>query len=192
MSKRVRIVSRETPTGAPLGGRTDDELMALAQAGSHDAFGALVERHARRVVLLCARFVGDGDLAAELAQATWVDLWFARARYRPEGQFVVWLVTAARNRCRNHVRRHGVARKHALAIVALNDGPSAQASDDLLGAERRRHVRDALAQLPEAMRKQAVPRAPRQRGYECGAHTGATSTDRPLRQMADCARLTVR
>ena len=166
MPKGACIVQRETPTGAPLGETTDDDLMALAQAGSQEAFGVLVERHARRVVRLCRRFVGDSDLAAELAQATWVDLWFRRGQYRPDGQFVVWLITAARNRCRNHLRRRGVERKYALTVVAPDDGGSPEQNDDPLGADRRLRVRDALARLPDAMREALLLRFAEDLRYE--------------------------
>src|ERR1019366_1054185 len=64
----------------PLPARSDDELMTLAQAGLREAFAVLVERHAERLVQVCARFVNDGELGAELAQETWVALWTERAK----------------------------------------------------------------------------------------------------------------
>jgi RNA polymerase sigma-70 factor, ECF subfamily len=142
------------PLPGPLPERSDDDLMALAQGGMRDAFAALVERHAERLVHTCSRFVGDPEAGAEIAQETWVALWTRRATYQPEGRFVVWLITVARNGCRNHLRHHGVARRHAREILA--DG-SALASpsqmDRLLVDERRRRVHDALFRLPERLRE---------------------------------------
>ena len=89
---------------APLAARTDDELMVLAKAGAREAFGVLVARHMNRVVRFSAKHTGDLQAAEEIAQDTWAYLWSTRARYVPEGKFVVLLLTAARNRCANHRR----------------------------------------------------------------------------------------
>jgi RNA polymerase sigma factor (sigma-70 family) len=138
--------------------RSDDELMALAQAGVREAFAVLVERHAARLVHACSALVHDSGAGAELAQETWVTVWAQRSRYRPEGRFVVWLITAARNRCRNHVRRHGVVRRHAQQAATEGAEPSPDQIDRLLLEERRRRVLDALSRLPERMREALVLR----------------------------------
>ena len=150
----------------PLPARSDDELMTLAQAGLRDAFAVLVERHAERLVHVCARFVDDGELGAELAQETWVALWSERARYRGDGRFVVWLITAARNRCRNHVRRHGVVRRHAETVTQAAAPASPDQIDRLLLEERRRRVREALGRLPERMREAVLLRFAEELGYD--------------------------
>jgi RNA polymerase sigma factor (sigma-70 family) len=160
-----RLVQAHEPP-ATLDQRSDDELMTLAQAGLRDAFAVLVERHAQRLVQVCARFVNDGDLGAELAQETWVAVWTQRAKYRGDGRFVVWLVTAARNRCRNHVRRHGVIRRHDESAARADGVPSASQIDELLLEERRRRVRDALARLPERMREAVLLRYGEELAYE--------------------------
>ncbi len=146
--------------------RTDDELMALAQAGVREAFAVLVERHAARLVHACSAWVHDSGVGAELAQETWVTIWAQRSRYRPEGRFVVWLITAARNRCRNHVRRHGVVRRHAQQAAAEDAEPSPDQIDRLLLEERRRRVLEALSQLPESMREALVLRYAEELRYD--------------------------
>jgi len=150
----------------PLPARSDDELMTLAQAGLRDAFAVLVERHAERLVQVCARFVNDGELGAELAQDTWVSLWSERAKYRADGRFVVWLITAARNRCRNHARQRGVVRRHAETATHAEAPPSAEQIDRLLLEERRRRVREALGRLPERMREAVLLRYAEELGYD--------------------------
>jgi RNA polymerase sigma factor (sigma-70 family) len=160
-----RLVKGPEPP-ATLDQRSDDELMTLAQAGMRDAFAVLVERHAQRLVQVCARFVNDGDLGAELAQETWVAVWTHRAKYRGDGRFLVWLITAARNRCRNHARRHGVARRHVEETARAGSAPSANQIDELLLEERRRRVRDALARLPERMREAVMLRYAEELAYD--------------------------
>ena len=100
-----RLVQAPEPPQEALAERGDDELMRLAQAGLREAFAVLVERHAKRVVGLCSRFANDAQLGRELAQDTWVLVWRGRDKYRPEGSFASWLITIARNHCRNRARR---------------------------------------------------------------------------------------
>jgi RNA polymerase sigma-70 factor (ECF subfamily) len=151
--------------GQALCDRADDELMTLAQAGARDAFGVLVERHALRVVHVCARLLNDAELGVELAQETWVTVWTQRAHYRREGKFVVWLVTVARNRCRNRLRQQGVVRRHIESNVR-SEATTPDQIDRLLEEERRRHVRNALAQLPEAMREALLLRYAEELRYD--------------------------
>jgi len=147
-----RLVGSE-PAAAPLEERTDDELMTLAQAGAREAFAVLVGRHALRVFEACSRFTGDRSAGAELAQATWAAIWEHRLRYRRGSDFVVWLITAARNRCRNDARGRYVARRHSAATIVLGTAPSPDQIDQLLDEERRRNVREALGRLPSATRE---------------------------------------
>ncbi len=100
----IRLVQVTSSHALPLSGRDDDALMTLAQAGSREAFAVLVERHAQRIVQVCGRFTDDVEHARELAQCTWVMVWERRASYRRGSDFLLWVVTVARNRCRNEVR----------------------------------------------------------------------------------------
>jgi len=148
-----RLVKAPDPPEDALRERSDDELMQLATAGLRAAFAVLVERHALRVVSLCARFVNDAQLGRELAQDTWVLVWQGRAKYRADGSFVAWLVTVARNHCRNELRRR--KQQHALPPSTIDEdsAQSAQQLDGLLVEERRRRVRAALAELSLPLRE---------------------------------------
>lgn len=127
--------------------------MELSQAGLRPAFAVLVERHAERVVSSCGRFVNDAELGRELAQDTWALVWQGRDKYRAQGGFVAWLVTVARNHCRNELRRRK-QRPAAGPELAVDEAPqSAGQLDALLVEERRRRVRRALFELPLPQRE---------------------------------------
>jgi RNA polymerase sigma-70 factor (ECF subfamily) len=159
--------------------RTDDELMTLAQAGVREAFAVLVARHAERLVQTCSRFVNDAAAGAELAQETWAAVWTARAQYRADGKFIVWLLTAARNRCRNHLRHQGVSLTYALGQAARSLEPtSPDQIERLLVEERRRRVHNALSRLPASMREALVLRYVEELHYDEMAavlHTGEST-----------------
>jgi RNA polymerase sigma-70 factor (ECF subfamily) len=162
ISPNLRLVpapSRELPE------RSDDELMQLAQGGTREAFAVLVERYAQRLVQVCARFVNDAELGLELAQETWVSVWLQRARYRAEGRFVLWLISVARNRCRNRLRQQGVVQRHAQRERALASD-AVDEIDRLLVDERQRQVRDALAHVPERMREALLLRYAEELRYD--------------------------
>lgn len=155
--------------GGPLAARSDDELMTLAQAGVREAFAVLVARHASKLIAACARFVSDAQTGRELAQETWLAVWSERARYRRDGRFVVWLHTLARNRCRNHLRHRGVTQSYARTNAAeahASGHADAAEIDRLLEDERRRHVQEALARLPENMREVLVLRFTQELRYD--------------------------
>lgn len=149
-----RLVPSTAPSQEALTERSDDELMRLAQAGLRDAFAVLVERHAKRVVGLCSRFANDPQLGRELAQDTWVLVWRGRDKYRAPGGFAAWLITIARNHCRNQLRRQR-PKTTSEDVEALADEirNSPEQLDKLLLEERRRRVRKALQGLPFAMRE---------------------------------------
>src|SRR5688572_28668989 len=131
----------------PLTERSDDELMLLAQAGSRQAFGVVVERDLQRLVQLCSRFINDAQLGQELAQDTWVQVWQRRDKYRADGTFRAWLFTVARNHCFNQLRRRTASVARDAAVADLMAPGSGTQIDELLLEERRRRVRDALEQL---------------------------------------------
>jgi RNA polymerase sigma-70 factor (ECF subfamily) len=148
-----RLVLAQDPTPCPpLRERSDDELMLLAQSGARPAFAVLVERHAQRVIHLCGRFINDTSRGQELAQDTWVMVWQRRDKYVPNGLFRAWLVTVARNHCRNELRRRHVVAVHA-ASGDLELQSSREHIDELLVQERQRRVRQALMELSPAMRE---------------------------------------
>jgi RNA polymerase sigma-70 factor (ECF subfamily) len=146
------VLAKDSPPAPPLRDRSDDELMRLAQAGERHAFAVLVERHAERVMHMCGRFVNDASRGQELAQDTWVMVWRRRDKYAPNGTFLAWLITVARNHCRNELRRRELARTHA-AAGELELQSSSEHIDAVLARERQRRVREALTELTPAMRE---------------------------------------
>ena len=93
------------------------------------------------------RLLGDPDLAAEIAQETFVKLY--RRGTMPE-DVGAWLVAVANNLCRDE-RRRLQRRRRLLASrspeVAMGDRSPAPDAD-LVPEERRRMVRTALDALP--------------------------------------------
>lgn len=83
---------------------TDSELMLRLAEGQDLALNELMNRWRDRVASFLFRMTGHTETAADLAQETFVKLYQARRRYRPEGKFSTYLFGIAANLGRNHAR----------------------------------------------------------------------------------------
>jgi RNA polymerase sigma-70 factor, ECF subfamily len=158
----LRLVDGSQPdtSGEP----TDDELMLLARANHQGAFETLVRRHQKLVLGIAIRYVGDATLGRDVAQDVFLGVWAERHRYQSRGVFRSYLVSCTLHRCqfvlrqrRTHERKHSeLAQENAGSATAAPVGN--QALHDLVEGERRKHVREKLALLPDKMREVLILR----------------------------------
>jgi RNA polymerase sigma factor (sigma-70 family) len=120
------------------------------------------------------RFTGDGDLAADLAQETFIR-WVER---EPDGSNPKsWLYTVATNLARDHVR------VHSRRLALLRDAPDSITTGDrplsaheaMEAAERQRFVREALGALPERERSMLLMQQEGFSHQEIAEATGTTT-----------------
>ena len=86
----------------------ENELLLIrrAIAGDEGARRALWARHAPHVDMVVRRLVGgDVDLAADIAQEVWIQIFRALESYRGDSQFSTWAHRIAVNRTLNALRR---------------------------------------------------------------------------------------
>ena len=79
----------------------DNEILVIrrAIAGDQSAQRALWARHAPHIDLVVRRLVGgDADLAADIAQDVWIQIFRALDTYRGDSQFSTWAHRIAVNR----------------------------------------------------------------------------------------------
>ncbi len=87
----------------------DSDLMIRLARGEDEALDILMRRWGDRLIAFLYRMTGRRDVAADLAQETFVKIYQARGRYKPSGTFSTWLFAIAANLARNHarwIRRH--------------------------------------------------------------------------------------
>ncbi|MFU8892522.1 MAG: RNA polymerase sigma factor [Luteolibacter sp.] len=139
----------------------DSDLMARLARGEDDALNTLMHRWGDRVISFLYRMTGRRDVAADLAQETFVRLYQARSRYKPSGNFSTWLFAIATNLGRNHARW---LRRHP--TVSIDDGEgdgrttiadpadTSHAPDGMaIGNEISREVNQAMMDLPLDLRE---------------------------------------
>ena len=83
---------------------SDSELMSRLAAGDDLALNELMARWSGRICAFLQRMTGQREAAVDLAQETFVKLYQARSRYRPQGNFSTYLFAIAANLARNHSR----------------------------------------------------------------------------------------
>lgn len=134
----------------------DAALMLRVQRGDAAAFSLLLQRHHQRVLNLAWRYFGDRAAAEDAVQETFLKVYQARERYRPDAPFHSYLLRVASNVCLSVLRR-----KKPLSLDEDQDegGPRARSDprtaapgEGLLDDELKRRVREAVAALPDRQR----------------------------------------
>ncbi|UCC99086.1 MAG: sigma-70 family RNA polymerase sigma factor [Phycisphaerales bacterium] len=129
---------------------SDAELMAHLGQGDITALGQLAHRHQRRVLELAFRTLGDWDLAEDVAQETFLRVYRAAKRYRPQAQFTTWLYRIVVNLCLDEQR------KRARAAASLESTTLAEYSPPRVNPTEKKElaelVKAAVQGLPERQR----------------------------------------
>ena len=140
---------------------SDHELMARLAAGEDLALNELMDRWRERLASFLHRMTGHWEIAADLAQETFVKLYQARARYRPSGNFSTYLFSIASNLARNHARwksRHptvsiDVSPDEGGGTVPELADPGKSPDEAALAAEKFHAVHSAFLRLPADLRE---------------------------------------
>jgi RNA polymerase sigma-70 factor (ECF subfamily) len=141
---------------------SDEVLIQLFKNGDRSAFSELIDRHQHRVYSLCYRWMGNQQVAEEVAQEVFVSLFRSLERFRGDAKFSTWLYRVTVNHCKNQKlyrqrRAHG---RHESLDSAPEDGfvrqiesPNRGADAGILKTEAERVLQDGLAALDEDHRQ---------------------------------------
>jgi RNA polymerase sigma-70 factor (ECF subfamily) len=99
----LRVLPRETYLNEHA--ETDEVLMARLVDGDLAAFDALYERHASRLRVFIARFIGDRDAADDLLQEVFLKVYRSPKSFDPKAKFLTWVYAVTRNACIDWLRR---------------------------------------------------------------------------------------
>ena len=150
----------------PLSGLSDEELMARFQAGETPAFEVLVRRYERELYGYLRRYVGDGSLAEDVFQNTFLQLYVKSGHYEAGRRVRPWLYTIATHQAVDALRRNG--RRQAVSLEAAREtapdgeadslaasleGRSPDPFDAASGQEQAERVRAAVRRLPDFLRQ---------------------------------------
>src|SRR4249919_2553534 len=102
-------------------------LVRRAISGDEGALRALWTRHAPHIDMVVRRLVGfDPDMAEDIAQEVWIQIFRALPSYRGDSQFSTWAHRIAVNRTLNALRR---SRRLALIETPVEEDSAAVEMD---------------------------------------------------------------
>ncbi len=147
-----------------------DDLIERCLAGDQRAWDHIVRLHWRKVFNLAYKFVGRHDEAEDLAQDIFLKIFKALHTFDRRANFQTWLISISRNLCIDHYRsvrkeRETMARDvnaADLTPVSRGRGPHAE----LEQLDLRQLIRQALAELPPALREAVVLRDLQEFSYQ--------------------------
>ena len=134
------------------------EWVASSQRGDTLAFNRLVLKWEKPIYNLNLRMLQDREEAAEITQEVFLSAFKSIRRFRRDARFSTWLYRIAVNHCLSRLRRRpqGVhvpfEEEYAEDTVHFRMPARESHEEEVLGEERRRHVRHALAFLPPEQR----------------------------------------
>jgi RNA polymerase sigma-70 factor (ECF subfamily) len=127
------------------------ELMHRCARGDQGAFRELYALASPQLLALLVRMLRRRDLAEEVLQEAFVSAWRNAADYdASRGRVMTWLVTIARNRALDELRRH--QRAALVPGVDLDQLPD-EAAEESYGPAESRALAACLDALPDGQRR---------------------------------------
>lgn len=171
-----RAAAEVATTGVPEENLSDHDLIEQAKQGDEDAFAEIVRRYKNPIVNYLYRFLNDYEEAVDLAQETFVRVYFAIDRYHRGFAFSTYIYRIATNLAISEIRRRRRRRLLSLSGLFQSDHdetteyqprderilPDAELVDD----ERSQVIAKAIAALPEKYRVAIILRDVQGRSYE--------------------------
>lgn len=155
---------------------SDHELIESAKAGDEAAYAEVMSRYKNPITNFLYRFLNDYEEAVDLAQDTFVRVYFALDRYHTNYAFSTYIYRIAANLAISELRKR--KRRSVLSLTGLfqsEDGQETEfqppdkrplADSNVIDAERERMIAKAIASLPPKYRLPVVLRDVEGRSYD--------------------------
>jgi RNA polymerase sigma-70 factor, ECF subfamily len=158
--QKTTLILQPAPTTAPVENAaaepTDEMLMARIQKREEQALTMLYYRHSKLLRSVISRCVYDQQHSEDLLQEVYVEIWNRAEHYSEEkGRALGWLITLARRRALDRVRRFQAYHRAEQRLRAQEE--NSPLNDQIQDGDAEVENRDlgarlemALAQLPPA------------------------------------------
>ena len=155
---------------------SDHELIEATKAGDQDAYAEIVTRYRNPITNFLYRFLNDYEEAVDLAQETFVRVYFAIDRYHTQFAFSTYIYRIATNLAISEIRRR--KRRKLMSLTGLFQSeedsevefqPADERilqDDELVEDERSRTIARAIAALPEKYRLPIILRDVEGKSYD--------------------------
>jgi RNA polymerase sigma-70 factor (ECF subfamily) len=128
--------------------REERRLVKRLRRRDPDALREVYERYGRTTFGLLVRTLGDRAAAEDVQQVVFLEVWQRAERYDPgRGSLLTWILTIARSRAIDHVRRHVPEPRDPASAVALVESVDEARMDELV---EQWHLAHLLGRLDPA------------------------------------------
>ncbi len=155
---------------------SDHQLIEATKQGDETAFAEIVNRYRNPLTNYIYRMLNDYEEAVDLAQETFVRVYFAIERYHTDYAFSTYIYRIATNLAISEIRKN--RRRKLLSLTSFFQGEDGDAQEfhppdkkslpdeDLIETERSRTIEKAIATLPDKYRAPIVLREIQELSYE--------------------------
>jgi RNA polymerase sigma-70 factor (ECF subfamily) len=155
---------------------SDHALIQATKQGDDSAFAEIIDRYRNPIVNYLYRFLNDYEEAIDLAQETFVRVYFAIDRYHTGFAFSTYIYRIATNLAISELRKR--KRRRLLSLTGLFQSDADDTTeyqprderqlqdDDLVEDEKSKVIARAIAALPEKYRVPIILRDVEGRSYE--------------------------
>jgi RNA polymerase sigma-70 factor (family 1) len=132
---------------------SDAALVELLQVADHSAFCEIYNRYCNSMLVYAYKKIKDEDLAKDLVQELFTNLWYRREQLIAQDNLVPFLYTALKNLIINYFIHQGVQSKYVTSIKNyINDNPVADTDHRIRESVLQLHIDKEVSLLPKKMR----------------------------------------
>ena len=117
------------------------------------SFEEIFRKNFKGLSFFAVEYVKDHDIAREIVQEAFVNLWEKRNTIDPGRSPKSYLATAVRNRCLNHLRDHKKFDHSILEFEGLDNSHTYAEQDHLVADELKLRIEEATNALPNKCRE---------------------------------------
>ena len=152
----------------PLSHCSDEELLRRFRRGQREVFGPLVRRYQRELFGYLRRYLGDHELAEDVFQNTFLQLYVKSGQYEEGRPVRPWLYAIATHLAIDALRKSGrrptisldqnsgEAEGEVRTLLELLEDRGPGPSDRIQAEERRVLVRAGVDRLPDGLRQVVI------------------------------------
>jgi RNA polymerase sigma-70 factor (ECF subfamily) len=134
----------------------DTELVRRFTEGDQAAYAEIVRRYQDRVYSLCLRWMGNREIAVEVAQDVFLALYRSLSQFRGDAQLSTWIFRVVVNHCKNrklYRRRRHEDQHEPLEGEERDDRPAREFAHGGPGTDAAVHAQEAGKLLEEGLAK---------------------------------------